>query len=187
MQRMSRVDMNRIAVVGTSCSGKTTFARSLAERMGCLHIELDAVHWGPQWTERPDDVVLREVEKLTQAEAWVICGNYSFLRDIIWSRADTIVWLNYSFPVVWSRALRRTLRRSFRREELWAGNRESLKRAFLSRDSILLWVLQTYHRRRREYTARLALPVHAHLRKIVFRHPVEAEQFLERQAWSVRC
>ncbi len=124
---------------------------------------------------------------MTQADAWVSCGNYSYLLDIVWARADTVVWLNYSFPVVWSRALKRTIGRLISGETLWAGNRESLAGAFLSRDSILLWVMQTYHRRRREYVQRLASPEHESLRKIQFRRPTEAESFLEQEEWRVQC
>ena len=131
--------LRRVAVIGTSCSGKTTLAHNLSHALACPRLELDAVHWGPDWTEKPHDQMRREIDVQTDQPAWVCCGNYSFLRDIVWRKADTIVWLNYSFPVVASRALRRTLRRSWRREELWNGNRESFRRSFFSYDSILLW------------------------------------------------
>lgn len=171
--------MQRVAVIGSSCAGKTTFARALAARLHCPHIELDAIHWGPNWTEKPRDVVRREVEHLTQAESWVSCGNYSFLRDVVWTRADTIVWLNYSFPVVWLRALRRTVVRSLQREELWSGNRESLSRALFSRDSILLWILKTYRSRRRENHRLLDSPEYAHHRIIELKRTADADRLLQ--------
>lgn len=174
--------MHRITVIGTSCSGKTTFARQLAERLSCRHIQLDAVHWGPDWTAYPEEQVRAWVEEATRGSVWVIDGNYAFLRDVVWPRADTVVWLNYSFPVIASRALRRTFRRSLRREELYNGNRESLRKAFLSRDSILWWVLQTYRKYRREYPQILAQEQHAHLRRVEFRRPAEAERFLDQAA-----
>jgi hypothetical protein len=59
-----------------------------------------------------------------------------------------VVWLDYGFRVVFLRALRRTIRRSIRSEHLWHGNRESIRRAFLSRESILLWAATTHRRRR---------------------------------------
>ena len=170
--------MQRIAVVGTSCSGKSTLAAALAERLDCPHIELDAIHWGPNWTPKPAEEVRRRVDEATQQGSWTCCGNYLFLRDLIWQRADTIVWLDYSFPVIAGRALRRTIGRSLRREELWSGNRESLAKAFFSRDSILLWVLQTYRRHRREYPQLLAQPEHSHLRQVVLERPDEADRFL---------
>ena len=39
----------RIAVIGVTGSGKTTLAQNLAELLGLVHIELDAIHWGPNW------------------------------------------------------------------------------------------------------------------------------------------
>src|SRR5436305_799712 len=43
----------RLVVVGTSGSGKTTLAREIARRRALPHVELDALHWGPNWTEPP--------------------------------------------------------------------------------------------------------------------------------------
>jgi hypothetical protein len=108
---------------------------------------------------------------------WVVDGNYSVSRDIVWGRADTLVWLDYAFPVTFGRLLRRTVRRIARREELWNGNRESLGKA-LSRDSILLWALRTYSRRRRDYPRVLAKPEHAHLAVVRLATPSQAERWL---------
>ena len=47
--------------------------------------------------------------------------------------------------------VRRTIRRVLTQEELYSGNRESLRMAFLSRESILWWVITTFHRRRKRY------------------------------------
>ncbi len=47
--------MQRISVIGTSGSGKTTVARRIAESLGFPHVELDALHWEPGWKEAPID------------------------------------------------------------------------------------------------------------------------------------
>ena len=172
--------LTRTVVIGTSCSGKTTFARALAGKLGVPHIEMDALHWGPNWTPAPRDAMRERVSAAIAAPRWVLDGNYGVVRDLVWARATDLVWLDYPFPVVFSRALRRTFRRVFTREELWAGNRESFRLAFMSRDSILWWVLTTYHRRRREYPQLFAEPEYGHLRLTVLRSPAEAERFLGR-------
>jgi tRNA A37 N6-isopentenylltransferase MiaA len=41
-------------VVGTSGAGKTTLALELAAILNVPHIELDALHWGREWSVRPD-------------------------------------------------------------------------------------------------------------------------------------
>jgi adenylate kinase family enzyme len=171
-------DLDRVAVVGTSCSGKTTFARALAERIIAPRIELDALHWGPNWVEKPDDEFRALVEAAIAADRWVVDGNYHVVRDTVWSAATHVVWLDYSFPVVFSRALRRTIRRSVTGEELFAGNRETLRGAFLRRDSILLWVLDTYRKRRRVYGQLSRGSGYPNLRWVVFRRPAAAEAFL---------
>ena len=134
--------MKRVVVIGSSCSGKTTLARRLAEALGCEHIELDALYWGPGWSEAPREAFRAAVEERLAGDRWVMDGNYSVVRDVVWSRATDAIWLNYPFPIVLGRALVRTLRRIVLREELFGGNRESFRRAFLSRGSILWWVMK---------------------------------------------
>jgi adenylate kinase family enzyme len=144
-------EMTRVIVVGTSCVGKTTFAKSLARVLSLPHIELDALYWKPRWVARSPDEFRALVEQMLSQEQWVTDGNYRVARDIVWSRATTVIWLDYGFPLVFWRAVTRTLRRVLTREELFATNRESLCMAFFSRDPILWWVVTTFHRRRKQY------------------------------------
>ena len=103
--------MQRINVVGTSGSGKTTVARRAAEALGVPFVELDALHWEPGWREAPDEVLSERVSEATRGSMWVVDGNYGKVRDIVWARVDTVVWLDYSFPGIFMRLLWRTLRR----------------------------------------------------------------------------
>ncbi|MGH2489080.1 MAG: AAA family ATPase [Candidatus Limnocylindria bacterium] len=168
--------MRRVNVVGTSGSGKTTFAAELARRLGVPHVELDALSWEANWVSAPPDVLRQRVARAVAADAWVVDGNYSATRDLVWARADTVVWLDHSFALVMWRLIARTLRRSLRGVVLWSGNRESLRIA-LSRDSIILWALTTYRRRRRDYP-RLFLQ-YPEVRFVRLGSPGEASRFLE--------
>lgn len=168
----------RISVVGTSGSGKTTTASLIAERLGIPHVELDALHWEPNWTEAPLDIFRERVTQALSGETWTVDGNYGKVRDIVWSRADTIVWLDYALPVILWQLIRRTLRRSLTQEELWSGNRETLSKALFSRESILLWALKTYRRRKKEYPALLGRSEHAHLALVRLRSPQETREWL---------
>jgi adenylate kinase family enzyme len=143
--------MLRVAVVGTSCSGKTTLARAIANANGIIHIELDAIHWQPNWTPMPIHEFREAIEAEVARDEWVIDGNYSKVRDIIWARATHLVWLNLPFLTVFWRAISRTLKRVVTQEELFSGNRETLRIAFFHRDSIPCWVIRSHHRRIREY------------------------------------
>ena len=166
-------------MVGTSCSGKTTLARQLARVLGAPHVELDGIHWMPDWQLRPVDEVRQMVGKAAAAERWVMDGNYSAVRDIVWGRATAVVWLNYPFRVVLWRALSRTARRVITREELFSGNREGFRQSFLSRDSIILWAITSHRRVRREYRRILDGRDYPHLRVIELRGPAEAEELVD--------
>ncbi|HYP40977.1 MAG TPA: AAA family ATPase [Chloroflexia bacterium] len=168
----------RIAVVGTTGSGKTTMARDVAARLGVPHVELDALHWGPNWTEASREVFRERTTQALSGDAWTVDGNYSKVRDIVWSRADTVVWLDYALPVIMWRLVRRTFRRVTTREELWGGNRETIKSALFEKDAILWWALRTYRRRRREYPVLLSAPENAHLAVVHLCSPRDARQWL---------
>lgn len=175
----------QISIVGTSGSGKTTLARRLAEQLQIPHIELDALHWEPNWT--PAEAFRTRVQQALSGDCWVVDGNYSQVRDLVWGRADTVVFLDYPFQVVLCRLLRRTLRRAFWQEELWNGNRESWQTSFFSRDSILLWMLQTYGRNRVTYSQLLQQPEQAHLCVIHLHHPQQTERWLAQQTVYQGC
>jgi adenylate kinase family enzyme len=133
----------RIVVVGTSGSGKTTFARELAGRLGLPHVELDALHHGPNWYQPSADEFRATVEaELFSLDGWVCCGAYHHkLGDLVPSHADTLVWLDLPLRVKLWRLLRRTVSRLVHRTELWQGNRESLHGAFWGRESLFGWML----------------------------------------------
>lgn len=92
--------MLRVAIVGTSCSGQTTLARQIASQFHIPHVELDAVYWQPNWTKLQIDQFRSAVESAAAGDQWVINGNYSKVRDIVWKRAMDLVWLNPPFIVV---------------------------------------------------------------------------------------
>ncbi|WP_427161354.1 AAA family ATPase [Aliinostoc sp. HNIBRCY26] len=168
----------KIAIVGTTGSGKTTLARKVAQHLQILHIELDALHWEQNWTPAADEVFRERVTQALSGDRWVVDGNYSQVRDIIWSQADTILFLDYSFWVVMGRLLRRTWWRSWQQEELWNGNREDFKLSFFSQDSIILWMLRTHHQNRKKYPLLFQQPKYSHLSVIQFKSPQMTDEWL---------
>jgi len=167
----------RISVVGTSGSGKTTLARQIAQHLAIPHVELDAINHQPNWTEAPLEVFRQRVEKSLSGDTWVVDGNYSKVRDIVWSRADTVVWLDYPLPIIMKRVVLRTLRRVITREELWNGNRETWGIIF-SKNSMPLWVLHTYKKIQKEYPRLLAQPEYNHLKVVHLLSPKTTQSWL---------
>ena len=144
--------MHRVVVFGTTGSGKSTLAERLSERTGLRVIELDALYWGHEWQGAPLDLFRHRVERETRDGGWIAVGNYGQVRDLTWHAADTLVWLDLPFALVFWRLLKRTVRRALTREELWGtGNRESFVRTFFTRQSILWWAIQTHAKNRRRF------------------------------------
>jgi len=168
----------RVVVVGTSGSGKTTLARRLGRALGVPNVELDALHWAPNWTEVPDEVMRERVDRALRGPGWVVDGNYLKMRDIVWSRADTIVWLDFSLPVMFWRVSLRTFRRVVRRVELWHGNRESLRNMLRDPDHPVRWSWRYHASKRAHFEEWTELPVNAHVEIVRLRTPAEARRWL---------
>ena len=172
--------MQRISVVGNSGSGKSVLALELANRLGVAHIELDAIFHQPGWGELPVDDFRQRVTEATAAEGWVVDGNYSAVRDLVWQRADTVVWLDLPRHVVMRRILRRSACRVIFRRELWNGNRERW-RNLASMDpatSIIAWAWTQHHAYRQRYSDAEADPAWSHLHFLRLRSAHEVSAFL---------
>ena len=182
MTEGSYFEGRRIAVYGPTGSGKTGLGAEVARRLALPHIDLDQVHWRPGWRGKPRDQFRAELTSWLDArpEGWVCTGNYaSVVGDLVMSGADTILWLRLPFPVVFWRLFRRTLHRSFTWELQWGTNRETFRKAFLSRDSILLWCVTHWRTHRRHVSA--ALAGHAGDAEVtVLRSPRQVRIWLER-------
>jgi adenylate kinase family enzyme len=145
--------MDRIVVVGSSGAGKTTLAGALADHLGVPHVEIDALHWEPGWTQATAAMLRERVSRAIAGDRWTIDGNYSVVRPLIWDRADTIIWLDYPMSVVFTRVFRR-------------------------RDSLFLWVINTWRKRRRDYPKMLRAEAARGKRVLRFRTPAETDRWL---------
>jgi adenylate kinase family enzyme len=177
--------MKRVSVVGGTGTGKTTFGRELARIMDVPFVELDEIVWQPEWKLLEPELFRERVTERIGAPAWVVDGNYggAGVRDLVWAKADTIIWLDFDITVIFRRLWARTTARIRDGKELWpnTGNRETIRGAFLSRDSLFVWALQTHRARRRNYPRVLELPQYAAATKLRFRTPAEADEWLEAQ------
>jgi adenylate kinase family enzyme len=143
----------RIAIIGSCCAGKTTLARRLAAALGVPHVELDALHHGPNWQEATADELRVRVESaLAGLDGWVADGNYmGKLGTWLIDQADTIVWLDLPLRTLLPRIYRRSRRRIRDRVELWnPGNLETWRGFWL----LSLYTARTHHRRRRYWPPR---------------------------------
>jgi adenylate kinase family enzyme len=140
----------RVLIVGPTGSGKTTLAKALSRVSGLPHIELDLLRYKRDWQELPVDDFRIQVEAVAATDSWIIDGNYAVVRELTWNRADLVVWLDYSLPVILRRLLIRTARRLATARDTGNENREQLRRV-LGRRSIVLWAIRSHSPLRKEY------------------------------------
>jgi adenylate kinase family enzyme len=150
--------INRVVVVGNSGSGKTTVGRHLAATIEAPHLEMDSVFHKHGWADVAPPDFISTLDEFTRADRWVVDGNYTSqgVRDVVWPRADTFVWLDLPRRTAMSRVVRRTLRRVVTRERLWGDVKEPFTNLY-SRDpykNIMVWTWTRHaHSRERFETA----------------------------------
>lgn len=160
--------MRRVSVVGSPGSGKTTFGRRLAEHLDVPFVELDAIFHQADWADLPRDIFRARVGEALAGDGWVVDGNYSAVRDLVWRAADTVVWLALPRSVVMRRVGFRTVRRAITRERLWNGNREPLTNLYHldPEKNILRWTWVKYPEYAERYADGSGDPANRHLRFI---------------------
>jgi adenylate kinase family enzyme len=143
-------------------------------------VELDAIFHQPGWTPLTNEAFRARVDEATEHEEWVVDGNYSVVRDIVWEKADTVVWCDLPYVTVMARMVGRTLRRTMTQEELWNGNREPWSNlwSFNPEKSIIAWTATHHGRYRRRYTEAEKNPRWANLNFVRLRSRADSERFV---------
>ncbi|WP_306306290.1 AAA family ATPase [Curtobacterium ammoniigenes] len=149
----------------------------MAAATGLPHTEIDALFHGPGWTVLPN--FEESVIRFTDAAGWVTEWQYTRqLGDLLPSRADTLVWLDYPARVHMYRLIMRTLRRRVRHVELWNGNIEPPLRTILwDPEHIIRWGWRGRRKLRERVIA--AEHDHPHLRVIRIGSQRDADRFLK--------
>jgi adenylate kinase family enzyme len=88
--------MQRVLVMGCSGSGKSTFGRQLADRLGLPFVSIDQIYWQPGWREPKPEEFTTKMTLEAEKPAWVIDGNYmrSGAGELRRARADTVLWFD---------------------------------------------------------------------------------------------
>ncbi len=144
-------NFSRTVIVGPICAGKTTLAHILSDTLKIHHIELDALYWRDGWKQATPTDFRYCVDLATRGHSWIADGNYAQVRSMLLSRATLLVWLNFPFRIVLSRALIRSFFRAWRKTPLFSENYESFRRTLFSKDSILFPLCRDYNRLKIEY------------------------------------
>jgi adenylate kinase family enzyme len=88
--------MQRVLVMGSSGSGKSTFARRLANLTRLPFVSLDALYWWPGWQPSEPEAFGECVAEAANSARWVTDGNYMShgAGELRRSRADTVIWFD---------------------------------------------------------------------------------------------
>ena len=168
----------KIQVVGTSGSGKSTFANEIASLFSYPHIEIDNLLFEQNWKMRPKDDFDTDLAKAIQQDNWVACGNYFSSKANIYEAADIVVWMNYPlYKILWQ-VTHRTIHNIWTKKPCCNGNIETIRQQFFSKNSIFIWVLGSHRRRVKKYTALSKNPDHTH-KWIVITNEAERKKCLQ--------
>jgi len=172
----------RIVVLGRTGSGKTTLARQLATVVQAPHVELDSLYFGPQFTTAPLALLRERTTAAIAGDRWVTDGNTRAVRDLVWPRADTIIWLDYSLGVsLWRLGKRARWRTAqLTAEAARTGRRAGLPRQLLAAAKGVLTALRSHSGQRREYQQLFADPANQHLAVVRLRSPRATREWLAR-------
>lgn len=180
--------MEKVVIIGSSGSGKTTLAFNLAARMGAPAIDLDDIYWKENWARSEDDEFRAATNVAIDGKhSWVVAGNYAQVKDVLWAKADTLIWLDYSLARTFNQLTRRSIARIWDKQKICNGNTETLNKT-LSNDGVIYWLLRTYHAKRRENLEIFAHPERLpNIRNFVqLRSPAETRDFLNGPAIAPR-
>jgi len=173
---------DRILILGRTGSGKTTLARELSASLDVPHVELDSLYFGPDLSTVPLEVLRERTRQAIARERWVTDGNKRAVRDLVWPRADTVVWLDYPFYVsLWRLAGRaRTRTSTLSAQAAQTGSRSALPKQMLAAAKGVLTALRSHRGQRREYPRLFAQPENRHLAVARLRSPRATREWLLR-------
>ena len=171
---------DRVVIVGRTGSGKTTLAREVAAALEVKHVELDSLYFGPDFSTAPLDILRQRTAEAIAGQRWVTDGNKSAVRDLVWPRADTIIWLDYPLAVSLWRLARRARGRasSLQSSAAESGDNAGLPKQLLAAAKGVLTALRSHAGQRREYPKMFSAPENEHLAVVRLRSPRATERWL---------
>ena len=87
--------MQRILVMGSSGSGKSTFAQLLSGITGIPFVSVDALFWKPGWVESDRESFRARLSQAALQPRWIMDGNYtSHLVELRRDACDTVIWFD---------------------------------------------------------------------------------------------
>jgi adenylate kinase family enzyme len=172
--------LQKVNIIGTSGSGKSYFARTLASVLQIEYIEMDHLYWLDDWIGKSDEVFFDTLDKTLSQNSWILDGNYARTESIKWKEVETVIWLHYPFHFVFWRIFKRSIYRIISRKSMWnTNNKESLKLSFFDKESIIWWMITTYYPNRKRNYAAMNNSKHSHIQFLELKSQKETDSFIK--------
>lgn len=99
----------KTVIIGNSGSGKTWLARELAKNLFVPVVHLDEMFWEPGGFNRKRNIeeIASLVHKSKLSTGWIVEGPFGDLAAHYLEDAETLVWLDFPWPVCEARLVRR--------------------------------------------------------------------------------
>ena len=171
----------RLLIIGANGAGKSVLARRLSEIYGIRHIELDRLFWKPEWEKSSVEEFVEKIKfELDKNNEWIVDGNYyRMIGDVVWKDANVIIWLDYGMGLVARRVIGRTIKNIIQKRKLFDNNVDTFKRMLTPKDSIIVWSLKTFSRKRRKYKFLFENHSDEGVEFLRFRKPGEVEEYFK--------
>jgi hypothetical protein len=169
------VAVERVVVIGCAGSGKSTLARQLADRTGLPLVERDGLgmEGSPGY--------LSAIAEMAARPCWILDGAPYYADQLVYSAADTVVFLDYPKVLVLWRVLRRTARVEVLRRPVGAHRPQGVS-ALRDPEHPLRWMWTSHADRHREGLALMARPGLAQTQILRFTRPGMAHRWLRQMA-----
>lgn len=126
------MSMQKILIIGSGGTGKSTLARQLGKILNLPVFHLDRYFWRPNWVQTPHEEWIQQIQQLIEQESWIMDGNYSSTLPQRLQYADTVIFLDFSTIVAMYRVLKRqVVHRKRKRTDITDGCEERLDLTFL--------------------------------------------------------
>jgi adenylate kinase family enzyme len=125
----------KIAIIGNSGSGKSTFALVLSSKTSIPCYEFDAL----LSTNKSENEMLSIIENILNGEEWILDGNPAKYQQLVFNSANIIIYFKINRVICLWNAFIRSAKRGFR------SRRNDKRNNLIGKITTIKWILRYRH------------------------------------------